>query len=323
MDRLILEQHLAPGDTVVLTALARDLALAYPQLTLGVDTKISALWGNNPHVKAAARGLNWPDTRKVHVDYGAGIRRQNHETVHFLTWLYRDARTKLGLDIPIRVPRGDIHLSEAEKTPLPGLPSRYWVLVAGGKTDVPVKVWEAARWQKVVHLLAEHDIPVVQAGAVNQGHWQPELQVARDLVGRTTLRNFIQLVAHADGVLCAVSFPMHLAAALEKPCVVLAGGREQWYWEAYVRENHGFEGAEAKLKVPHRYLHTIGLLDCCLNHGCWRELVPRPGTEITRKHCKRPVTRPNQVIPECLALITPEMVVENVLSYYLDGTLGG
>ena len=66
---------------------------------------------------------------------------------------------------------------------------------------------------------------------------------------------------------------MHLAAAVEvpgemengiwkmpknRPCVVVAGGREPAQWEAYPH---------------HQYLHTNGALRCCDNGGCWKSRV--------------------------------------------------
>ena len=63
---------------------------------------------------------------------------------------------------------------------------------------------------------------------------------------------------------------MHLAAAVEvaggmdngqwtmpknRPCVVVAGGREPAQWEAYPH---------------HQYIHTNGALRCCDHGGCWK-----------------------------------------------------
>ena len=104
----------------------------------------------------------------------------------------------------------------------------------------------------------------VQVGEA--GHHHPALRGVLDLRGRTTLRQLVRLVHHAQGVLCPVTLLMHLAAAVEvgpgmprnRPCVVVAGGREPAQWEAYPH---------------HQYLHTNGALRCCDHGGCWKARV--------------------------------------------------
>src|SRR6185436_12156152 len=87
-----------------------------------------------------------------------------------------------------------------------------------------------------------------------------------DLRGRTTLRQLVRLVYHAEGVVCPITCLMHLAAAVEpkpganplRPCVVIAGGREPPHWEGY---------------PGHQFIHTIGALRCCAQGGCWKDRV--------------------------------------------------
>ena len=99
----------------------------------------------------------------------------------------------------------------------------------------------------------------VQVGEA--GHHHPALRGVLDLRGKTDLRQLVRLVHHAQGVLCPVTLHMHLAAAVpvkagmprNRPCVVVAGGREPSQWEAYPH---------------HQYIHTNGALPCCDNGGC-------------------------------------------------------
>src|SRR5207244_10704494 len=100
-----------------------------------------------------------------------------------------------------------------------------------------------------------------RVGGPGQRH--PPLRDVIDLRGRTDLRQLVRLVHHAQGVLCPVTLLMHLAAAVEvpagmpknRPCVVVAGGREPPHWEAYPH---------------HQFIHTVGALWCCDNGGCWK-----------------------------------------------------
>ena len=93
-----------------------------------------------------------------------------------------------------------------------GVPEDFWVVVAGGKYDFTAKWWDPDSFQAVVDHFRGR-LTFVQCGEA--GHWHPRLRGAIDLVGRTTTREFVLLVHHAAGVLCPVTFAMHLAAAVE------------------------------------------------------------------------------------------------------------
>ncbi len=323
---ICLNFNLAPGDVTVLTSVARDLKTLHPEHRILVETPWPELWTYNPHVTvtaAAPQGLR--NVEQITVDYqlgSAGDDGQKHRTVHFLQWLHEDVAAKTGLDLPTILPRGDFHFSPDEADPV--VHGRYWVLAAGGKTDMPTKVWDPSRFQQVADQLRAAGFGVVQVGnAGKRGNvttFNPPLHGVTDMVGRTSLRQLLRLIRDADGVVCGNSFPMHAAAALERPCVVLAGGREAWWWAAYVNENRGFGPlASGKVKVPHRFLHTHGLLQC-VEHcgGCWKRYT---APEAAHYRCLKVVEGETGPAPECLALITAEHVIEACMSYYQDQTL--
>jgi ADP-heptose:LPS heptosyltransferase len=319
--RIILIHKRAPGDTAVLTALPRDIHAAYPgQFELGVDTNCMSLWHNNPHVVPAKELLANGPAERIKLTYGKGLRDQNFETVHFLAYFHRDFEVQARVRVPLTLPYPDLHLSDVEKT-VPLVNGRYWVFLSGGKSDFTAKVWATTKWQETVDRMVALGLPCVQIGDTAKGHWHPDIKNCLNLVGKTDLRDYLRLIYHADGVICGVTSAMHLAAGLQRPCVCIAGGREAYWWEAYVRENKGLGGLEtaAKLKVPHRFLHTIGLLDCCKLHGCW--LNKAAPLHQDRSVCKMPVMHPGQPVPKCLDLTTVDHVLTAVMSYYLDGTL--
>lgn len=320
--RIILIHKRAPGDTCVLTALTRDIAITRPgEFEIAVDTSAMSLWDNNPYVvPAQTLKMRGGKIEYIKTTYGQGIRDQNYETVHFLSYFHRDFEVQARVKIPLTLPYPDLHLSETEKT-VPLVKGRYWLFLSGGKSDFTAKVWSKVAWEKTCKLLQAVGIPLVQIGAGDKGHWHPEVNGVLNLVGKTSLRDMLRLIYHADGVICGVTAAMHMAAGLQKPCVVIAGGREAWWWEAYVKENKGLGGLEtaAKLTAPHRYLHTIGLLDCCATHGCWKNKVTALNGD--NSVCKYPIFLPGQAIPKCLDMITPEHVVEAVMSYYEDRSL--
>jgi hypothetical protein len=151
---------------------------------------------------------------------------------------------------------------------------------------------------------------------------------------------------------------MHLAAAVEvrgkceayprgmprnRPCVVIAGGREPAQWEAYPH---------------HQYIHTNGALRCCDNGGCWKsrtvplgdgdkkdeslcvdvvELatgVRKPGTEwgdaMRDTGCEPERSGDGQrqmqdealrFLPKCLDMISAEEVIRRVECYFNGGAI--
>jgi hypothetical protein len=316
--RYILTHGRAPGDVAVMTALVRDIAKTHPG-DIEVDVKTSApdLWKYNPYITPLRKLEKASKIPVISLDYGIGIREHTKKTTHFINYFHNDFKKKTGISIPLTEPKPDFHFSKDEADRL--ISGRYWVMLSGGKSDFTAKVWYHKHFQTVVDMLNERGIATVQVGSADGGHWHPKLERTLDLVGKTNLRDMMRIVRDGDGVICGVTFAMHLAAGLERPCVCIAGGREAWWWEAYVNENKGFGDVSGRLKNPHRFLHTIGLLDCCEHHGCWKNKVVKINGDTLV--CKRPIQLPGQAIPECLQMITPNHVVGAVMSYYTDKSL--
>ncbi len=315
--RLILRSFQSPGDVVVLTAAVRDLHAAHPgRFLTDVRTTAPELWEHNPHVTRFGDGE--PGVTALDMQYPL-VHHSNQRPYHFLHGYAQFLEDRLGVRVPLTRFHGDIHLSAAEKQAPPctelGVPERFWIVVAGGKYDFTAKWWDPACYQAVVDHFKDR-ITFVQCG--EQGHWQPRLSGVVDLVGRTSVRDFVRLMHHADGVLCGVTLAMHLAAAVParagrprpRACVVVAGGREPAHWEAYPQ---------------HRFLSTVGALTCCAEGGCWKsrcQLVGDGDDKDRRDVCEQPVqVTPELRIPRCMHLITPADVIRAVELYYRGGAL--
>jgi len=326
---LILRHKFALGDTVLVTALVRDIQLAYPnQYRLMVDTHWTPVWWNNSRV--VPLDFTVKNQRVIELSYKDGIQEANNrEKVHFLAWFHRDFELKTGIRVPVTAPKGELFLAETEKQPL--VKGRYWVILSGGKLDITTKHWHVDRYQQVIDTLAHQGVQFVQAGATHQHHVHPPLAGALNAVGRTeNVRDLLSLIANADGVVCGVTAAMHIAACFDKPCVVLGGGREAPWWEGYVNDYYptAFGPACPPVKVPHKYLHTLGMIYCCKDKGCWKRLtVPIDKEDLLpgnaqKRLCSEPV-RPqgSMPVPLCLDMISVDHVVEAVMSYYEDGVL--
>lgn len=321
MRKFILEHKRAVGDVLVLSALVRDLALAYPnQYAVDVCSSLPELWLNNPYITKFSEEEIRTDVEQLKLDYRNALLRIGKSNKHFLCAFHDEFEAQTNIHVPLLYPRPDYHLSEEEKKP--PVSGRYWVVLSGGKSDFVTKHWIYRRWQQVVNILRNYGLRFVQVGGVGvvgkTVHFHPRLENTLCLAGFTTVRDMARLIYHAEGVICNITGAMHIAAALEKPCVVIGGGREEWWWIAYTAGIGNF-GAELRedVRISHKHLHTIGLLDCCKQRGCWKDNLDVDSPVC----CKYPLDIDGQIAPKCMDMISTEHVIEAVMSYYENGTL--
>jgi len=315
--KLILRNFYSPGDVLMMTAAVRDLHLAHPgRFETDVRTSTPALWEHNPYLTPLDEGDAGVEV--VEMEYPL-IHKSNDVPLHFIHGYAEFLSERLGVPVPTTHFHGDVHLSDQETAWMSqveetGFEGRFWIIMAGGKYDYTAKWWDPARYQKVVDHFAGR-ILFVQCG--DRTHWHPRLRGVLNLVGKTDGRQFVRLMHHADGVVCPVTFAMHLAAAVptrrdrptHRACVVVAGGREPAHWEAYPH---------------HQFLNTNGTLPCCLHGGCWRSRCQTLGDGDPKDAdlCERPVpVSPTLQIPRCLDMVRAEDVIRRIELYYEGGAL--
>ncbi len=313
MRKLILRSRLPLGDIVLLTAAVRDLQLHFPG-TYQVDTRtcFPDLWAHNPHLTRL--GEYDPDVTVL--DCMLPLINQSHDAAcHCLHGFVDFLNRYLGTSMRPTAFRGDIHLSEAEKhapsqvARLTGGEIPFWLISAGGKYDCTIKWWDTRRYQAVVDHFRGR-LQFVQVG--DPAHFHPELRGVLDLRGKTTVRELLRLVHHAQGVLCGVTGLMHLAAAVPvrrgssplRPCVVVAGGREPPHWEAY---------------PGHQFLHTVGALPCCAQGGCWRSRTIRLGDGDEHDAKQNLCLAVRDGLPRCMDLISSAEVIRAIEQYVEGG----
>ena len=312
--KLFITNFQAPGDILMLTSAVRDLYHAHSdRYSINVNTTAMQIWENNPYLDESVTEENADITIKT--DYSL-VHKSNQQPWHFIHGFRQDLERKLGIIIPQGDFKPDIHISDLEKSWIPqvqevtGKDLKYWIVCAGTKNDFTAKMWEFKRFQTVINHF-KNKIVFVQIGEVGHGH--PALENVIDLRGKTDTRELIRLFYHSVGVLCGVSFPMHLSAAIEtrgdrcfktRPAVIIAGGREPAHWEAY---------------SYHRYLNRCSSLPCCDLGGCWKSrVIPlSDGNEEQNKSlCCFPVeTKSHQVIPKCLDMISTGDVIRAIDTY--------
>jgi ADP-heptose:LPS heptosyltransferase len=314
MQKLILKCGFTVGDVVMLTAAVRDLHHWYPgKYRTDVRTLCPDLWENNPHITA----LSDDDSEANAIECTYPLINQSNQTpYHCLHGFVEFFNRRLGLDIRPTAFKGDVHLSGQEKAwhsqvhEVTGRDIPFWIVAAGGKYDLTIKWWQSDRYQEVVN----HFRGLVQFVQVGErGHHHPRLDGVIDLRGQTTLRELVRLVYHSQGVLCSVTALMHLAAAVEtkrgqppnRPCVVIAGGREPTHWEAYPH---------------HQFIHTMSALPCCSNGGCWRDRTVRLRDGDKRDRLQNLCVDVVDGLPHCMHMIKPQDVIRRMEGYF-DGGL--
>lgn len=295
--QLVLRTDQQIGDAVAMTAAIYSLHRMYPGKYLtAVESRWPEVFEHNPDV-VPVDSLTNPEP--LHMHYPA-VHQSNERAIHFMQAWCEHLGHALGVPIPLMTDRPRLYFADSNRF---DSVSDYWLVCSGGENTFTAKLWGTVQYQHVVDLLMGK-VNFIQVGKDSRDH--PLLFLhkgSRDMVGKTTLRQLFDLCRRARGVLCGVSLLMHVAAALEKPAVVVAGGREPVAWNAYPQQ---------------QYMHTVGALPCTSvqNHtgkACWRHrTVPLgDGTHYDLQPCERPVDG----VPECMRLISPADVASTILRY--------
>lgn len=321
MKDLLLTHNRAVGDIVTMTAFVRDLYQQFHQeYRIHIASSFRDVWANNPFVASVRSVQAKPvlGAELVPMGYGDYIEKGKH----FLYAWYQDFFRKKSIQVAPTYPKPEIFLSDAERVPPFSEP--YWVVLPGGKTDFTTKWIYTPNLQKAINVLHGMGLKFIQVGEKSSSlFWNPYLHKVISMVGQTSVREYFRLIYHSQGVICGITSAMHIAAAFDKPCVVIAGGRESASWEGYVPGEH-LANFRYSVRTPHRYLNVIGHLECCQRKGCWRTK-----TKFAKKSKEKPTICSKTVAtdvgdwPKCHMMVTPETIVSGVLSYYLDKTLKG
>jgi ADP-heptose:LPS heptosyltransferase len=203
MPQLHLTNKQSPGDVVMLTAAVRDLHLAFPhRFSTSVQTSAKALWEQNPYIVGKAHKNG--ESEVIECNYPL-IHRSNAGPWHFIHGFHHFLSERLGVRIEPTAFKGDIHLSPDERRwmsqvqEITKMPLPFWIMAAGGKYDYTAKWWPNERYQEVVDHFHGR-ILFVQVG--EKSHHHPALRGVLDFRGKTTMRQLVRLMHHAQGVVC-------------------------------------------------------------------------------------------------------------------------
>lgn len=234
----------APGDDLLCTTVLRELRRRGSDRLLMLSNHAELFAGNSD--PAYVRPL-WPryssysSTTRIcqrfvrvwggevaRLEYAAlcGADRRIVPARHILA----EMCARAGVTGPISI-RPYLELTEAEQAAAAWANGRVVIQTSGMAARHPMlnKQWPAERFQHVVNVLSP-EIEFVQLGASTD----PALRHARDLRGRTGMREAAAILYQARLFVGTVGFLMHLARAVECPAVIVFGGREAPWQSGYV-----------------------------------------------------------------------------------------
>lgn len=289
MKILLRNMQVMLGDKLMFTPVVRDLKATYPDWQIAVESASPEIWNNNPHITK----FNNPDG-VFQIGPAEVTKGSKTNGLHFTEAFRVCLEKKLSKPIKQGPFKPDIYLSEAEKDNHI-IDGHYWVInIDCGPFSA--KRWPAERFQRVVDKL--HWLTFVQVGLSKDNTYRLKGANVIDLVDQTKIRELFSLVYNAQGCISLISSLMHVAAAFDKPCVVLAGAREPTTFEAYPN---------------HRYLHRVGCLPCAAKQACWHNSIGA---------CKNKViSNFKPEIAKCMDMIRPKHVIDAIEDYYEGGLL--
>jgi len=225
---------MTPGDDVMCTVVLREMRRR-GRRGLWMMTRFPELFAGNPDVDAVVpfdvryeRMVNWLGGRTWGAHYGGHDHAADRSPLperHIIALMCRAC----GITGPVTL-RPYVHLSDAERAAGRLAPRQIALHSSGMSAHSAMrnKEWFPERLQRVVHAL-RGDYTLVQLGSASD----PPLDGCLDLRGRTSMRESAAILAGSVLFLGQVGFLMHLTRAVDRPAVIVYGGRELPWQSGY------------------------------------------------------------------------------------------
>jgi len=181
-----------------------------------------------PHDQRYERYVQWMGGHSWYIHYGGHDHERDRSPIpqeHIIARMC--ASCELTGEITLRP---YLHLSDEERAD-GRLGPRQIALHSSGlsaHSAMQNKEWVRGRMQQVVHAL-RGEFTFVQLGAPND----PRLDGCIDLRGRTSIRRSAAILASSMLSVVQAGFLMHLTRAVDRPAVVIYGGREHPWQSGY------------------------------------------------------------------------------------------
>jgi hypothetical protein len=223
-----------PGDDLMCTAVLHEMRRR-GRRDIWMMSRFPELFARNPDVGAVVpfderyeRLVAWVGGRSWYAHYGGHDHEADRSPIperHIIALMCQS----VGITGAVKL-RPYLNLS-ADEREVGRIGQRQIALHSSGQSAFSAmknKEWLPERMQAVVHAL-RGEFKLVQLGAASD----PPLDGCVDLRGRTSVRESAAVIANSALFLGQVGFLMHLARAVDRPSVIVYGGREKPWQSGY------------------------------------------------------------------------------------------
>jgi len=223
-----------PGDDLMCTVVLREMRRR-GRTGIWMMSRFPTLFDRSPDVDDVVpfdfrydRMVRWVGGRSWYIHYGGHDHAADRSPVperHIISLMCRAA----GISGRVAL-RPYLFLSESERAAGRVAPNQIALHSSGMSafTAMKNKEWFADRLQAVVLGLGK-DYTLVQLGSATD----PRLDGCVDLRGKTSIRESAAIIANSRVLLGQVGFLMHLTRAVDRPAVIIYGGRELPWQSGY------------------------------------------------------------------------------------------
>lgn len=224
----------SPGDDMMCTVVLREMRKRGHR-GVWMMTRFPELFARNPDPdrvvpfdKRYERLVNWVGGRAWYAEYGGHDRVTDQGPIperHIIALMCQAC----GISGPVTL-RPYLVLSDEERAVGRVGPRQIALHSTGRSAYTPMKnkEWLPERLQAVAHAL-RRDYTLVQLGSAGD----PPIEGCVDLRGKTTMRESAAILANSLLFLGQVGFLMHLTRAVDRPAVIIYGGREKPWQSGY------------------------------------------------------------------------------------------
>jgi ADP-heptose:LPS heptosyltransferase len=207
----------AIGDVLLCTPALRELKARNPRCRVHFYTQLPSLLHGLPYIDEVHLATEAP-AKSVTLQYGNAIPTHAH--------LARVMGDEVGLEVSDVTPdcAVDASLVERYRNAWRDLPRPHVLIVRRASEWTPNKNWQDESWVSLADSLSRFGT-IIEVGTVDEKTPLPAGSYL-DLRGRTSLEELVAAVAAADIYVGPISGPMHIAAAVKTPAIVIVGGYE-------------------------------------------------------------------------------------------------
>ncbi|MBO4513843.1 MAG: hypothetical protein J5746_13880 [Victivallales bacterium] len=280
--------HSHLGDAVICTGAVRNVRAAHPEIPFVKPLQYAEVWNGNPDALDIDRGGFFLREIEGRLDYGPVSDERTGANGNCVEGFTQTLCRLLNLDpAPIVTRTPVLYVSDEEAAWARQFEDAI-LLNANCQTCTISKGYP--HWQKVVDRLK--GLRIIQIGGNCPKDISPDLRGVEDLRGKTSTRQLIALASSCRAVISPPSSITNIAAAFQKPQVVVNASRE----------------ADALTDYPGT-LHVSHVCKCCgwgVVNGCVSLGLTGGRT------CAHRVARDGREFCQCQAETRPEAIVRAV-----------